>query len=786
MPADMIKQTRFADFSQRTITDDQGSPRKATKTFSSSPALQHHFAQASPPSYGNSAAKLLDSQSKSSLSTSNCRQATSRPTISTYRLPSHNVAQPTSIISPMPTSPPYTAGHSGGQFYSPSRHQPHQFNPTTPDSDSDSSSDVLNPYSFNIGYSSQTFQSQNSQQHQAATQTSLDAELYNYPSSYEHTLLPSGLALASPFDSPVPSTITRSFLPTKLLDESGDMIVRGLQMKDTTRIEDQSYAEDEDSSDENYSTRKSFITPRKGRENESFCQVFAKTSPFDPFVVDGYAKHMPNSELSIKLPKVSGYVQEGAQQMDAEAMDDSARRCSAGVDGASGEEGSATAGPEAEKQVFGGSSRYLLIGGLDPEIDEKKLTDAITKKAEIYTLIGKHLHPHGIVLGEAIRPYLINNEAKVCITLTSGTSLVFPPIEQLKQTLSTFGDLQEFRAVSSSENAFLAVFCDSRIGPIAVKRLNKKFIGNAQLQLTLTDFTTESRSATEIPPLNQNGIDYQHLAKHFATVNPTSSFEPDVFKTQSWIGLSSSHADSSPKCSGLSPLRAPFTTTPDDRPFRQVAASSLLDTPTKWNETTVLDSPFDTPTKARLPKSAGRLYDISSLSPFATSPSKDLSTSSELRSTSMTLIEQLNAKFAKLHSFEVDRTLQDSPKWVDEEHVKPFGPALPSQRLLFECASLPVTPRKSFPKQSSTPQAFAPSPRGQQSKQSYSLNTTPKYVAQLGQQARQIEIMKNVPREMMINMQELRTGQYLPPIQTRTECLISLFELPQVMTLERR
>jgi hypothetical protein len=40
------------------------------------------------------------------------------------------------------------------------------------------------------------------------------------------------------------------------------------------------------------------------------------------------------------------------------------------------------------------------------------------------------------------------------------------------------------------------------------------------------------------------------------------------------------------------------------------------------------------------------------------------------------------------------------------------------------------------------------------------LNTTPKYVALLGQQARQIEIMKNVPREMMINMQELRTGQY--------------------------
>ncbi|KAJ9098275.1 hypothetical protein QFC21_004604 [Naganishia friedmannii] len=805
MPADMAKQTRFVDFSHRMTTDDQGSPRKASKGFPSSPGLQNHFAQLSSPSYGNSAAKLLESQSKSTETTNTGRQSTIRPTISTYRLSSNNVAQPSSILSPMPTSPPYTAGHSGAQFYSPSIHQHRQLEPVTPKSDSDSSSDVFNPYSFNIGHSSQAFQSQDSQNDTAA-QNRLDPDLYSYPSSYEHTLIPSGLRLASPFGSPASSPTTRSFLPTSLLDESNDIVVRGLQISDTARrVETENYADDEDSSDENYSTRQAYITPRKDRENEGHCQAFAKTSPFDPFVADGYDKRTLSAGLSIDLPKASGYVQEGVQQIDAEVMDDSARRCSGAFDGASEGEESRTTATESEKQLFCGSSRYLLIGGLGPEIGEDELADAITKKADIYTLVGKHLPAHGIaivifhdhraagliyqaiqcgalelskeadrvyvkflqaqechkILGEAIRPCLFNNEAKVCITLTSAANLIFPPVEPLKRTLSTLGDLQEFRAISSSENAFLATFCDSRIGPVAVERLHKKFIGNAQLRLTLTDFVTESNPGTETAPLAQTDIDCRHLAKHFATVNPTSSFEPDVFKTQTWIGLSSTESPS--KSAGLSPLRVPFAISSDDRPFRQVSTSSLLDFPNKWNETTVFDSTFDTPTKTMASRSAGRHDDISGLSSFTTSPGEKLSSSSDMRPTNLTLIEQLNAKFARLHSIEEDTTLQHDLKWVDEGNVKPFGPALPSHRLLLESTSLPVTPRKSLPKELNSPQPFALSPLGssplcQPTRQSYSLNTTPKYVAHLGQQARQIEIMKNVPREMMINLHELRTG----------------------------
>jgi hypothetical protein len=336
-----------------------------SKDFPSSPGLQHHFSHLSSPSYGNSAAKLLESQTKSSISSNNGRQGTARPTISTYRLSSNNIAQPTHIISPLPTSPPYTAGHSGGLFYSPSMHQHRQLDPTTPNSDSDSSSDVFNPYPFNIGHPSSQVQLQSSQQDPAAAQTHHDAELYSYPSSYEHTLLPSGFRLASPFGSPASSPTTRNFLPTSLLDESGDMVVRGLQINGSSRNEDQSYADNENSSDETYSIRKSFITPRKECENEKedHCRVFAnKTSPFDPFIADGYQKRISSSELSVKLPKTPGYLQERAQQVDAEAMDDSARRCSGGVEEvASGEEESGTSKPEDEKQVFCGSSRYLLV-----------------------------------------------------------------------------------------------------------------------------------------------------------------------------------------------------------------------------------------------------------------------------------------------------------------------------------------------------------------------------------------------------------------------------------------
>jgi len=224
---------------------------------------------------------------------------------------------------------------------------------------------VFNPYHFNIGHPSSQVQLQSSQHDDAPAQTHHDAELYSDPSSYEHTLLPSGFRLASPFGSPGSSPTTDNFLPTSLLDESGDMVVRGLQINGSSRNEDQSYADDENSSEETYSTRKSFITPRKERENEKedHCQVFAnKTSPFDPFIVDGYQKRISSSGLSVKLPKTSGYVPERAQQVDPEAMDDSARRCSGGVEEvASGEEESGTARPEDEKQVFCGSSRYLLV-----------------------------------------------------------------------------------------------------------------------------------------------------------------------------------------------------------------------------------------------------------------------------------------------------------------------------------------------------------------------------------------------------------------------------------------
>ncbi|KAJ9110244.1 hypothetical protein QFC19_001647 [Naganishia cerealis] len=665
------------------MTEDQSLPLKVAHDVFSPPSLSPSVNELSAPPYGNSATKLLESQSKPSVFKNNGHQGFNRPTISTYRHASSNAAQPVSPFSQLPTSPPYTAGHHG-------------------------------------------------------------------------------------------SSLTRSLPPNSLLVDT---------------VDHQSCADDGDSSDENESTRKQTSVIRKYRENEEHCQVFAKTS-FDPFSADGYRTLSTSSELSVKLPKVTSQgEQHDASLASPEEMDDSARRGIGGVDDA-----------------LGSGKGEMQIGGLDPETDESKLREGVTEHADIYAMVGKYLNPHGIaivifydhraagliyqaiqchalqlpeesdriyvkflqvqeiqkVLGEAIRPCLNNNEAKVCITFDSSTELIFPPIEQLKLN---HPDHSLSNVIDVVHKAFLAVFCDSRIGPVAISRLNQKFIGNAQLHLTLTDFHSESGFEAETSPVDQAVIDSSILTKHLATVTATSGFEPDVFKTQTWICATSSHADPFSTASKLDSHRAPFTIPTDERAFRQISdSSSLLDSP-EWNRTTVFGTPFTTPSKTRLPSSTERLAGSSENCPFtAAVPQSDLNMTSDLRTTSMTLIEQLNEKFSRLHNIEEDATLQGEPKWVHNE-VTPFGPP-PTSHSLFETSSLPITPRKSNPAEPSSPRPFTlssleSSPVRQATRQSYSLETTPKYVAQLAQKARQIEIMKNVPREMMINIQALKTGQSL-------------------------
>jgi hypothetical protein len=100
--------------------------------------------------------------------------------------------------------------------------------------------------------------------------------------------------------------------------------------------------------------------------------------------------------------------------------------------------------------------------------------------------------------------------------------------------------------------------------------------------------------------------------------------------------------------------------------------------------------------------------------------------------------------------------LEDDDGFISDENVVPFRDIPPSHTLTTK--SLPVTPTKSLLDRdayaNSSPFSTSPFVRGYNS-----LHTTPQHVARLGQKARQIDIMKNVPREMLINMEALRTGK---------------------------
>lgn len=213
-----------------------------------------------------------------------------------------------------------------------------------------------------------------------------------------------------------------------------------------------------------------------------------------------------------------------------------------------------------------------------------------------------------------------------------------------------------------------------------------------------------------------------------------------MFKTQSWIGIPSPDK----LLVGRTPesLRAPYHSTFDTQ---------------DWDKTTLRGSPLDTPTKSRRSNlSSRRLEDLFGNPVTPESKKKSKSVAFDLEPKPTTLIEQLNAKFSTLQSPSKAAALEDDDGFISDENVVPFRNLQPSHTLTTK--SLPVTPTKSLLHDESytnnSPFSTSPIVRGYNS-----LHTTPQHVARLGQKARQIEIMKNVPREMLIDMEALRTGE---------------------------
>lgn len=224
--------------------------------------------------------------------------------------------------------------------------------PPTPDTETDSDSDVFNPFSksslrrtasaFQALPLDQPAQADHRNQHQQARAGS---PLHSYPSSYEHTLLPSGIRLGFPFGSPPPRD---AWLP-------GDQVDAGVHERQREREEE---ADDEDSLDEaDVSPSRRGVCLRNGGggggggERDGFCQVFAKTTAtFDPFAADEY------------VPRFGGAADLNAKVTVGQGRDvtldvsDSARR----VAGEEGKEGS-WGEEESSRRFFSGSSRYLLV-----------------------------------------------------------------------------------------------------------------------------------------------------------------------------------------------------------------------------------------------------------------------------------------------------------------------------------------------------------------------------------------------------------------------------------------
>lgn len=205
--------------------------------------------------------------------------------------------------------------------------------------------------------------------------------LYSYPSSYEHTLLPSGLRLASPFGSPVPSPrAVAQFDRDELFAEQGHRhaAVEGGWMRGETEED----ADNEESASSDGSPGKSLATYNPSTSQttsnnkfrpecdgeDDYCQVFAKTTTFDPFAADDYAPSPRISVMpSIKLPAVAGIGKEKEAVLD---QGDSARRMdeARGVEEKEGDESGGDA-------YFCGSSRYLMVSDDTRRRRRQELTD---------------------------------------------------------------------------------------------------------------------------------------------------------------------------------------------------------------------------------------------------------------------------------------------------------------------------------------------------------------------------------------------------------------------------
>lgn len=315
---------------------------------------------------------------------------------------------------------------------------------------------------------------------------------------------------------------------------------------------------------------------------------------------------------------------------------------------------------------------------------------------------------------------------------------------------------------------------------MAVNSLNKKFIGNAHLRLTLTcplpDEDSTLPTSTELnDPRGREVLDARDLARHLVRVNASGGFEPDVFRTQSWIGKPSPRSPESGSRHSHDPFRAPYHTPTPIRPSRLHSETSPGLEPFQWDKATESESPLQTPTKNRPSNISRRLDDLYG-TPI-TPERKKKTVEFNLQPKPTTLIEQLNAKFANLHSPFVEPAYDHGERqYSDEEDVKPFRDDR-TLRYNMKTSSLPATPYKT-----SNANNFSDSPTGipqgleayksfptpSPIRQPYSLHTTPQHVARIAREARQVEIMKNVPKDMMLDMEALRTGR------SRRICLIDV------------
>lgn len=298
----------------------------------------------------------------------------------------------------------------------------------------------------------------------------------------------------------------------------------------------------------------------------------------------------------------------------------------------------------------------------------------------------------------------------------------------------------------ATQQSFIAVFCDARIAPLAVNGLDKKFIGNTQIRLSVTcpllDEESTLPSSVERKDERTQGIrDARDLTRHLVHIRGSTGFEANVFNTQSWIGIPFPDVD---LVGGSSTsLRAPYHSTFDTQ---------------EWDKTTLHGSPLETPSKSKRSNLSSRQFEDLFGNPVTPESKKKVkSVAFDLAPEPRTLIDQLNAKFSNLQSPSKASTAKVEEGCTEDDDAVPFRNIPPDHKSTTK--SLPVTPTRSLLEREARGRIapFSASPIGRGFS---SLHTTPEHVARHGQRARQIEIMKNVPREMLIDMDALKTGEF--------------------------